>query len=57
MMNEQEAKEIIINDPRGDITARIDALEVVEEKLGKDFTMKQLWKWAEGGDKNNKEVL
>lgn len=46
-MTEQEAKEIIRNDPKGDITARLEAINKALEVLGNDATMTDIWKWAE----------
>lgn len=49
-MTEDEAREIILNDPTGNIAQRMDALEVAENVLGEGYTIEQLWKWAEGND-------
>lgn len=46
-MNEEEAKEIILNDPRGDIVKRMEAIAVARSILGEDCTMEEIWKWAE----------
>lgn len=49
-MTEEEAKEIILNDPNGDIVKRMEAIAVARSVLGEDCTMEEIWKWAEGGD-------
>lgn len=46
-MTEAEAKEIILNDPNGDIVKRIEAIEVARSVLGEDCTMEDIWRWAE----------
>lgn len=48
-MTAEEAKEIILNDPDGDILKRMEAIAVAREILGEDCTMKEIWRWAEGG--------
>ena len=52
-MTEEEAKQVIINDPYGNIIKRLEAIAVARSVLGEDCTMEQIWKWAEG---NVKEV-
>ena len=47
-MTEEEAKEIINQDPEGNIAKRLEAIDKAFEILGKDATMKEIWKWAEG---------
>ena len=47
-MTEEEAKEIILNDPDGDIVKRMEAIAVARSILGEDCTMKEIWRWAEG---------
>ena len=47
-MTEEEAKEVIRNDPKGDIMRRLEALEVAESVLGISCTMGEILKWAEG---------
>lgn len=49
-MTEIEAKEIIKNDPMGNIAQRMEALAVAEKSLGEEYTIEQLWKWAEEKD-------
>ena len=46
IMTEQEAKEVIRNDPKGDIIKRLEAIAVAEDVLGDDCTMSDIWKWA-----------
>ena len=53
-MTTEEAKDIIINDPSGDIVKRMEAIAVARSILGEDCTMEQIWRWAEGGN-NGKE--
>ena len=55
-MTTEEAKDIIINDPSGDIVKRMEAIAVARSILGEDCTMEQIWRWAEGGN-NGKEKL
>lgn len=45
-MTEEEAKEVIRNDPKGDIIKRLEALDVAESILGDACTMSDIWKWA-----------
>lgn len=47
-MTEEEAKEVINKDPEGNITKRLEAINTALSVLGKDATMKEIWKWAEG---------
>lgn len=47
-MTEEEAKEVIRDDPKGDIMKRLEALDVAESVLGIDCTMTEILKWAEG---------
>ena len=53
-MTEEEAKEIILNDPNGDIVKRMEAIAVARSILGEDCSMTEVWEWAEGGN-NGKE--
>ena len=46
-MTEAEAKEVIRNDPHGNIAKRIEAIEVAERVLGENCTMESVWRWAE----------
>lgn len=46
-MTTEEAKDIIINDPNGNIVKRMEAILVARSVLGEDATMEQIWKWAE----------
>lgn len=48
-MTEEEAKEVIRNDPKGDIMRRLEALDVAERILGKECTTGDIMKWAEEG--------
>ncbi len=45
-MTEEEAKEVIMNDPKGDIIKRLEAIAVAEDVLGDDCTMSDIWKWC-----------
>ena len=49
-MTEREAKEIIRADPKGNIKQRMEALEVAEEILGKDYMMTEFWRWIDDTD-------
>ena len=42
-MTTEKAKEIILNDPDGDILKRMEAIAVAREILGEDCTMKEIW--------------
>lgn len=46
-MTEEEAKEVIRNDPSGSIVKRMEAIAVAKSVLGEDCSMKDVWKWAE----------
>lgn len=52
-MTEEEAKEVIRDDPKGDIMRRLEALEVAESVLGISCTMGEILKWAEGERNDN----
>lgn len=54
-MTEQEAKDVIINDPQGNIVKRMEAIAVARSILGEDYTMEEIWRWAERGGNNEKE--
>jgi 2-iminoacetate synthase ThiH len=56
-MTTEEAKDIITNDPSGDIVKRMEAIAVARSVLGEDCTMEEIWKWAEGGDKNVEALI
>lgn len=47
-MTEQEAKEIIKNEPYTNVRKHLEAIQVAIKVLGEDCTMEQIWKWAEG---------
>lgn len=49
-MTDEEAKRIILDDPEGNIIKRMEAIAVARSVLGEDCTMKEIWKWAEGGN-------
>ena len=53
-MTEEEAKKIIRDDPLGNIVKRMEAIAVAQSVLGERCTVKEIWKWAEGGG-NKKE--
>ena len=46
-MTEQEAKEIILQDPGGNIFRRIKAIQYAQSVLGEDATMGDIYRWAE----------
>lgn len=50
-MEAQEAKDIINNDPDGNITKRIEAINVALDILGQKATMREIYAWA--GEENN----
>ena len=50
-MTEEEAREILRNDPQGNIAARYEAIQVAVSVLGRDCTMKEFWRWVDGKDK------
>ena len=53
-MTEIEAKKIIRDNPNGNIVERMEALVIAEQVLGENYTIEQLWKWAE--ENNNKYI-
>lgn len=57
IMNEQEAKDVILNDPNGNILKRMMAIAVARSVLGENCTMEEIWKWAEGGDKDVETLI
>lgn len=46
-MTEEEAKEVIKNDPKGDVIKRLEAISVAEDILGMNCTMEDIWRWAD----------
>lgn len=50
-MTEQEAKKVIREDPGGNITNRIEAINVAVRILGQKATMREIYAWA--GEENN----
>lgn len=46
-MTEAEAKQVIREDPGGNIWKRIEAIFVAERALGEDCTVTDIMKWAE----------
>lgn len=54
-MTEQEAKKVIREDPGGNITNRIEAINVALSILGQTATMGEIYKWAEEGKQNEKD--
>lgn len=54
-MTEEEAKEILRNDPQGNIAARREAIDVAVRVLGEDCTMREIWRWVDGHKSNRKE--
>ena len=48
-MTEEEAKQVILNDPYGNIIKRLEAIAVARSVLGEDCTMEDIWRWAENG--------
>lgn len=55
IMSEQEAKDVILNDPLGNIVKRMEAIAVARSILGENCTMEEIWRWAERGGNNEKE--
>lgn len=55
-MTEQEVKDIIRADPQGNIKLRMEALEVAEQILGKDYTMTEFWRWADSDTNKTKAI-
>jgi hypothetical protein len=55
-MTEQEAKDIIRADPQGNIKQRMEALEVAEQVLGKDYTMTEFWRWVDSDTDKTKAI-
>lgn len=47
-MTEHEAKRVIREDPGGNISARIEAINVALAVLGRTATMGEIYRWAEG---------
>ncbi len=47
-MTIEEAKEVIRDDPGGDISTRIEAIHIALKILGPTATMGEIYKWAEG---------
>lgn len=56
-MTDEEAKRIILDDPEGNIVKRMEAIAVARYFLGEDCTMEEIWKWAEGGDKDVETLI
>ncbi len=54
-MTEEEAKEILRNDPKGNIAARREAIDVAVMILGEDCTMREIWRWVDGHESDRKE--
>lgn len=54
-MTEEEAREILRNDPQGNIAARYEAIQVAVGVLGQDCTMKEFWRWVDGHKSDRKE--
>ena len=46
-MTEEQAKQVIRDDPGGNIVARIEAINVALSVLGQTATMGEIFKWAE----------
>lgn len=57
LMSEKEAKRVILEDPHGNIIKRMEAIAVAKEILGENCTMKEIWEWAEGGDKDVETLI
>lgn len=55
IMSEQEAKDVILNDPNGNILNRMMAIAVARSILGENCTMEEIWRWAEGNVRNQTE--
>lgn len=46
-MTEQEAKNIIRNEPYTNVLKHLEAIQVAVKVLGENCTMTDIWKWAE----------
>lgn len=57
VMTIQEAKDVILNDPTGNIVKRMMAIAVARSVLGENCTMEEIWKWAEGGGNNEEKAV
>lgn len=55
-MSEQQAKDVIVNDPHGNIIKRMEAIAVARSVLGENCTMEEIWRWAEGNVGNQTEA-
>lgn len=47
IMTEQEAKQILREDPKGDTIKRLEAMEKAIEILGENCKMTEFWKWLD----------
>ena len=56
-MTDEDAKRIILEDPEGNIVKRMEAIAVARYFLGEDCTMEEIWRWAEGGDKDVETLI
>ena len=56
-MTEEEAKNIIKNESYTNIRKHLEAIQVAVKALGEDCTMADIWKWAEGGDKDVRSLI
>lgn len=55
-MTEEEAKEVIRDDPGGDSISRIEAIHVALRVLGQTATMGEIYRWAERNDDDGERV-
>lgn len=46
-MTEQEARQILREDPKGDTIKRLEAMEKAIEILGENCKMTEFWKWLD----------
>jgi hypothetical protein len=55
-MTEEKAKEVLRRSgPPENVAEHIEALHVALRVLGDDVSMKEIWKWAEGGVQRKRE--
>lgn len=53
----RRSKKIIRDDPLGNIVKRMEAIAVAQSVLGERCTVKEIWKWAEGGDSDVETLI
>lgn len=50
-VTEQEAKNIIRNEPYTNVLKHLEAIQVAVKVLGENCTMTDIWKWAENNER------